>query len=181
MFKGVLSFFIAYFLHVFIFVVCIFLVLLLHSFFFFFNDTATTEIYTLSLHDALPILSAPAESWSSGASARSARTRASTAVRSRRSCPAASTRRTDHGSTRSARTAAIRTAAPSVTALRSRAVTTLLPSPFLRLSQTRPQTAPTHGRRAFPGRRVPRAAGPTPRWTVRAGPRLRPRAAPAPT
>src|ERR1035441_10797918 len=29
-------------------------------FFFFFNDTATTEIYTLSLHDALPI-SAPAK------------------------------------------------------------------------------------------------------------------------
>src|SRR2546426_9827935 len=31
--------------------------LVLHSisFFFFFNDTATTEIYTLSLHDALPI------------------------------------------------------------------------------------------------------------------------------
>src|SRR2546430_17653894 len=31
--------------------------LLLSSFvsFFFFNDTATTEIYTLSLHDALPI------------------------------------------------------------------------------------------------------------------------------
>src|SRR2546430_5295581 len=28
-------------------------------FFFFFNDTATTEIYTLSLHDALPILSIP--------------------------------------------------------------------------------------------------------------------------
>ena len=25
-------------------------------FVFFFNDTATTEIYTLSLHDALPIL-----------------------------------------------------------------------------------------------------------------------------
>src|SRR3712207_9501196 len=38
--------------------------------FFFFNDTATTEIYTLSLHDALPILatrvtsSAKDESWS---------------------------------------------------------------------------------------------------------------------
>ena len=32
-------------------IVAIFLV-----FFFFFNDTATTEIYTLSLHDALPIL-----------------------------------------------------------------------------------------------------------------------------
>src|SRR2546430_9005200 len=26
-----------------------------YTFFFFFNDTATTEIYTLSLHDALPI------------------------------------------------------------------------------------------------------------------------------
>src|SRR5206468_10893866 len=30
-------------------------------FFFFFNDTATTEIYTLSLHDALPI--SPSTSW----------------------------------------------------------------------------------------------------------------------
>src|SRR3712207_9371007 len=29
-----------------------------HLFIFFFNDTATTEIYTLSLHDALPILKA---------------------------------------------------------------------------------------------------------------------------
>src|SRR6266511_2878934 len=29
--------------------------LLFFFFFFFFNDTATTEIYTLSLHDALPI------------------------------------------------------------------------------------------------------------------------------
>src|SRR5215813_15027478 len=28
-------------------------------FFFFFNDTATTEIYTLSLHDALPISAWP--------------------------------------------------------------------------------------------------------------------------
>src|SRR5260221_11977231 len=35
--------------------------ILLHTnsfFFFFFNDTATTEIYTLSLHDALPIYAA---------------------------------------------------------------------------------------------------------------------------
>src|SRR6266478_6529165 len=31
----------------------------LHFFLFFFNDTATTEIYTLSLHDALPIWSCP--------------------------------------------------------------------------------------------------------------------------
>src|SRR2546428_8425316 len=32
---------------------------LLTFFFFFFNDTATTEIYTLSLHDALPIWPGP--------------------------------------------------------------------------------------------------------------------------
>src|SRR2546427_7570264 len=31
------------------------------SIFFFFNDTATTEIYTLSLHDALPICDPPVE------------------------------------------------------------------------------------------------------------------------
>src|SRR5260370_38002862 len=31
-------------------------------FFFFFNDTATTEIYTLSLHDALPICASAAPS-----------------------------------------------------------------------------------------------------------------------
>src|SRR5262249_60867125 len=31
---------------------------LLSAFFFFFNDPATTELYTLSLHDALPILRA---------------------------------------------------------------------------------------------------------------------------
>src|SRR5256885_8244425 len=30
--------------------------------FFFFNDTATTEIYTLSLHDALPIFRSPMNS-----------------------------------------------------------------------------------------------------------------------
>src|SRR6266496_10052 len=29
------------------------------NFIFFFNDTATTEIYTLSLHDALPIFAQP--------------------------------------------------------------------------------------------------------------------------
>src|SRR5712691_13525632 len=33
-------------------------------FFFFFNDTATTEIYTLSLHDALPIC--PEACWRRG-------------------------------------------------------------------------------------------------------------------
>src|ERR1035441_11115445 len=44
------------------FLICDLLIsFLLHFFtffFFFFNDTATTEIYTLSLHDALPIWTA---------------------------------------------------------------------------------------------------------------------------
>src|SRR6266566_9199423 len=35
------------------------IVSLIFFFFFFFNDTATTEIYTLSLHDALPISGKP--------------------------------------------------------------------------------------------------------------------------
>src|SRR5216683_8271783 len=35
------------------------LLLICCFFFFFFNDTATTEIYTLSLHDALPIQGDP--------------------------------------------------------------------------------------------------------------------------
>src|SRR5215475_16069066 len=40
------------------------MLLCLCFFFFFFNDTATTEIYTLSLHDALPIDALPARgSW----------------------------------------------------------------------------------------------------------------------
>src|SRR5256885_8656627 len=47
------------------------------SSFFFFNDTATTEIYTLSLHDALPISSALALVAASGlVSARFAQQRA---------------------------------------------------------------------------------------------------------
>src|SRR5690606_29443121 len=43
-------------LYITMFVVDYLLCLLLFCSFFFFNDTATTEIYTLSLHDALPIL-----------------------------------------------------------------------------------------------------------------------------
>src|SRR5690349_24846671 len=39
----------------FLFFFYIFFYSVLFFFFFFFNDTATTEIYTLSLHDALPI------------------------------------------------------------------------------------------------------------------------------
>src|SRR2546422_5974480 len=59
------------------------------SFFFFFNDTATTEIYTLSLHDALPISPAPGRFDRDFAHAR----RADGAVRCdprRRSCCVAS-------------------------------------------------------------------------------------------
>src|SRR5258708_33607728 len=46
-----------------------------YSFFFFFNDTATTEIYTLSLHDALPIYPAsdPFGAARSGSSSRISR------------------------------------------------------------------------------------------------------------
>src|SRR3989449_7240169 len=39
---------------------------------FFFNDTATTEIYTLSLHDALPICTSRTRCSSSGSGASSA-------------------------------------------------------------------------------------------------------------
>src|SRR5216683_7802972 len=49
----VLSFFLLY-SHLCLIRYCLFV----FFFFFFFNDTATTEIYTLSLHDALPICSA---------------------------------------------------------------------------------------------------------------------------
>ena len=42
-------------------IVCFFF--FVFGFFFFFNDTATTEIYTLSLHDALPIFSWPPRSY----------------------------------------------------------------------------------------------------------------------
>src|SRR6266850_3273645 len=43
-------------IYVFLYFLLIFCVLFVYLFFFFFNDTATTEIYTLSLHDAPPIL-----------------------------------------------------------------------------------------------------------------------------
>src|SRR2546430_8997760 len=44
-------------------IVCLMFVFPFLVFFFFFNDTATTEIYTLSLHDALPIYSRSRASW----------------------------------------------------------------------------------------------------------------------
>src|ERR671926_738566 len=55
------------------------------SFFFFFNDTATTEIYTLSLHDALPISSPPASPERPATSRRSGSSRISPRRRDRKS------------------------------------------------------------------------------------------------
>src|SRR4051794_41488647 len=61
---------------------CLFSILRLHSslsIFFFFNDTAPTEIYTLSLHDALPSSSSvagrPTRCWVCSVSRTSRRSR----------------------------------------------------------------------------------------------------------
>src|SRR2546425_9538723 len=56
----------------------------LAEYFFFFNDTATTEIYTLSLHDALPISSPRTSSptSTSGSSTGGSRSRRRTRSRS---------------------------------------------------------------------------------------------------
>src|SRR5258706_15038402 len=61
-------------------------------FFFFFNDTATTEIYTLSLHDALPISHCSAPRTSLGApegpvSPRTTKSGSSTAINALKSPP----------------------------------------------------------------------------------------------
>src|SRR5260370_14346856 len=54
----------------------------MHRLFFFFNDTATTEIYTLSLHDALPIsFCASSPNW---ISPRSGSWRVATSMRQKR-------------------------------------------------------------------------------------------------
>src|SRR5256885_16573536 len=68
-------------------------------FFFFFNDTATTEIYTLSLHDALPIYPAGRGNHflSRGRSRRPARDRAGVQSRPYISLPR---RKIDRKSTR---------------------------------------------------------------------------------
>src|SRR2546422_8521781 len=53
-------------------------------FFFFFNDTATTEIYTLSLHDALPISDHAGARAPPGAALRGESASGGRAVRDRR-------------------------------------------------------------------------------------------------
>src|SRR3712207_7040111 len=76
--------------------------------FFFFNDTATTEIYTLSLHDALPISRAQHHERSGEGLPGGARAPASPAARNgghrRRACgelaPLANAAREDRKSTR---------------------------------------------------------------------------------
>src|SRR3712207_7556998 len=74
-------------------------------FFFFFNDTATTEIYTLSLHDALPIsLRAGVSTARSGAATTAGvaagEPAAATAPATTTVAPRAAKRRADRKSTR---------------------------------------------------------------------------------
>src|SRR5437879_13278593 len=83
-----------YSLYLLSFLICILLCITLpHHSFFFFNDPATTEIYTLSLHDALPICiprqpprPAPCSPGSRGRSGRSRRDRKSTRLNSSHRC-----------------------------------------------------------------------------------------------
>src|SRR3712207_8542573 len=66
--------------------------------YFFFNDTATTEIYTLSLHDALPIYRGPGAARQPGAAgARDAGSGVATAARR---CVRAAGARREHGAPR---------------------------------------------------------------------------------
>src|SRR2546429_9388236 len=60
------------------------------SLIFFFNDTATTEIYTLSLHDALPISKSPRTGTLPLACARAPGDQRHTLRHKRRRCPGAS-------------------------------------------------------------------------------------------
>src|SRR5205085_11394924 len=81
----------------------------LMCFLFFSTDTATTEIYTLSLHDALPISSATTPSRSSGATAAVWRSAASATA----------------GRSRSTRASTPSTSSPSTTTYRDRKSTRL--------------------------------------------------------
>src|SRR2546430_9929337 len=70
--------------------------------FFFFNDTATTEIYTLSLHDALPICPGPCPAdgrfRSARPTARPARSRPGSGSVRMRSVPERANRSEEHTS-----------------------------------------------------------------------------------
>src|SRR3712207_7394848 len=67
-------------------------------FFFFFNDTATTEIYTLSLHDALPISTAPPSRTASRRGPRTDRRWPSRALATARPAEACTRRSEEHTS-----------------------------------------------------------------------------------
>src|SRR2546422_7818288 len=89
-------------MHVLLF--CVFVISFLRSlffFFFFFNDTATTEIYTLSLHHALPISSTASRGVISSCSRRGAVSRSfgmPSAIHRRRMADRKSTRlNSSHG------------------------------------------------------------------------------------
>src|SRR2546421_11954642 len=74
-----------------------------YVFFFFFNDTATTEIYTLSLHDALPIfavLHAANRVPNGPSAAKPSRIGSQTAVPASPGLARSSTQRPDRKSTR---------------------------------------------------------------------------------
>src|SRR5260370_27620293 len=63
---------------------------------FFFNDTATTEIYTLSLHDALPICCGWA--WRAAATKAGSQVSADRSPTPKRQCPASASRSEEHTS-----------------------------------------------------------------------------------
>src|SRR5258708_38508117 len=71
--------------------------------FFFFNDTATTEIYTLSLHDALPISPRRGRPWPARRRPGRRSTRGCCSTGSRRSRSRCSTRSRPSGRRRSPR------------------------------------------------------------------------------
>src|SRR2546430_13667577 len=68
--------------------------------FFFFNDTATTEIYTLSLHDALPILSTSSTATRRARRASSSASSSASPSTATRSRPNLTRTKTDRKSTR---------------------------------------------------------------------------------
>src|SRR3989449_11413384 len=141
-------------------------------FFFFFNDTATTEIYTLSLHDALPICVEGKKKYWPMKNTRAIRTAANTARFSMLTSLVASSgadpsRPDERGDTAPAATPR----APDRAPVRAR------PEPGVRIPSTWARTDTRRGAGEPPGagRRPPRRprAGPAPSRESRAGNRDR--------
>src|SRR6266403_5941358 len=91
--------------------------LVLFFFFFFFNDTATTEIYTLSLHDALPICPPPVDckrtAWDCGREGAASRRSQARSLAVRRTARQPGSREYPHAKEILAATADVRAAARS--------------------------------------------------------------------